>query len=98
VHRTGGLDFETVNYYRVGIVATSNGSTINCTLDVDVNDVNEKPIIQLGTPPRRNVSEAALANEYLTGGAIRVSQMITTFSKRHDHTCLTVSNFVFEGR
>jgi len=71
VNMSTGLDYETEDYYQIALTATSNGSSINCTMNVAVQDVNEKPMIILGTPPVRNVSEAAVVNDYLTGEPIR---------------------------
>ena len=65
VDAAGGLDFETTPFYRVGLTATSNGSTINCSLAVSVLDVNEPPVLVLGDPAVRNVSEASAVNDYL---------------------------------
>ena len=71
VNMSTGLDYETENSYQIALTAISNGSSINCTINIAVQDVNEKPTIILGTPPVRNVSEAAIVNDYLTGEPIR---------------------------
>ena len=71
VNMSGGLDFETLNTYRLGLTAYSNGTVLNCTMNIDVLDVNEKPTLVLGTPPERNVSEAAIVNEFLPGAPAR---------------------------
>jgi len=71
VNMSTGLDYETENSYQIALTATSNGSSINCTINIAVQDINEKPKIVFGTPSVRNVSEAAIVNDYLTGEPIR---------------------------
>lgn len=87
------MDFETVNKYRVGLTAHSNGSSINCTMNVNVQDVNEKPSIVLGTPPTRNISEAAIVNEYLLGGAVQADDPDTS----DEHVFSISTSYPLEG-
>ena len=73
VNTTHALDYETRSTYQVSISALSNGTSINCTMNIYVVDVNEKPELDFGEPPFRNVSEAAIVNSYLPGPPMKAN-------------------------
>ena len=86
---TDGLDYETTDKYWLGLTAYSNGSVINCTLVVSVNDVNEAPTILLGDPSVRNISEAALVNDYVNGAPCKAEDQDT--ANEHIYSIVSAS-------
>lgn len=90
---TDGLDYETTDKYSLGLTAYSNGSVINCTLVVSVIDVNEAPTIVLGDPPVRNISEAALVNDYVNGAPCKAEDEDTA----NEHIYSIVSAYPKDG-